>query len=71
MDRRACQGTDVNENYEDKSANNTVTGSLRVYVKAGWFTDIYIVKPVLDCNRFTSLDSAVSRGRAHHAGPVN
>ena len=41
MDRRACQGTDVNENYEDKSPNNTVTGSLRVYVKAGRFTDIY------------------------------
>ena len=32
---------------------------------------IHIVKPVLDCNRFTSLDSAVSRGRAHCAGPVN
>ena len=41
MDRQACQGTDVNENYEDKSPNNTVTGSLRVYVKAGRFTDIY------------------------------
>ena len=38
MDRQACQGTDVNENYEDKSPNNTVTGSLRVY---GRFTDIY------------------------------